>query len=261
MPIPIGLVNRNTLAPAQESALSGMLDVSFLANHMPQKEASDFTVTLSDRDADHVMDIWLHAKQLGKDTFNIAELGIDNKDIIRLKSRGLIVGGVGQVSFTNKGRTVVKTMTLGENNKFLKSRKKKSYTEILASMDKRGKKGYRMAGVFDENSHLLKLSYIDPDKMHVLNELMENIRSHFGKGVTGDDNNPSFEMMDEAMGTCYISVSYLESQDAIYIDKYYESEMLNDEFAQNVTIPYVQDPIGNYDKLFEAVVSAMEKMK
>ena len=154
MPVPINLVSRNPLQPSPQG--SGLLDVSFLATHMP-KEASDLSITLSDQDADHVMKIWLEARKLSKDTFDISKVNIDNKDILRLKSRGLIVGGTGQVTFTQKGKTVVKTMTLGESNKFLNSKKEKSYTEILASMSKRGKKGYRIASTYDEYSHLLSL--------------------------------------------------------------------------------------------------------
>ena len=40
---------------------------------------------------------------------------------------------------------VITTMSLGEQSQFEKKRQNKSYTEILASMDKRGKKGYRSA--------------------------------------------------------------------------------------------------------------------
>jgi len=154
MPVPINLVSGNPSEKRQQG--NGLLDISFLANYMP-KEASDFSVALSDQDADSVMDIWLHAKKVDSETFDLSDINIESRDVIRLKSRGLIVGGANQIKFTQKGKTVVKTMTLGENNSFLKNKKEKSYTEILASMDKRGKRGYRMASVYDEHSHLLSL--------------------------------------------------------------------------------------------------------
>ena len=154
MPIPIGLVNGKPEKPEN----NGLLDVSFLANYMPTVEASSPMVTLADKDANDIMNIWLHAKKINKDTFVISnDMGLTNKDLIRLKSRGLISGGTEKIKFTSRAKTVVSTMTLGENNKFLEQQKTKSYSEILASMDKRGKAGFRIANVFDENSHLLNL--------------------------------------------------------------------------------------------------------
>jgi len=151
MPIPIGLVNPQRDKPES----NGLLDISFLAN-LPSVEASNGFITLADQDAEDLMKIWLHAKKIDKDTFVIAkEMKVSNKDILRLKSRGLISGGTEKVKFTPRAKTVISTMTLGENNTFLEKKKEKSYSEILASMDKRGKAGFRMASVFDENSHLL----------------------------------------------------------------------------------------------------------
>jgi hypothetical protein len=152
MPIPIGLVNQNTLQT--EPQAEGLLDISFLANHIP-KEASDFSVTVADKDANVLMEIWLNAEKSSNETYKVANIDVANKELIRLKSRGLLSGNTNEVKFTEKGRKVISTMSLGENNLFLKNRKDKSYTEILASMNKRGKKGYRIACVFDEHSHLV----------------------------------------------------------------------------------------------------------
>lgn len=154
MPIPIGLVNGTTERPSSNA----LLDISFLANEIPTKEASAAGIKLADKDAEDLMKIWLHAKKTSKDTFLIESMEMDNKDLLRLKSRGLISGGTGEVRFTPKAKTVITTMTLGENNKFLEKKKEKSYSEILASMDKRNKAGFRIAMVFDENSHLINLS-------------------------------------------------------------------------------------------------------
>ena len=152
MPIPIGLVNGTPEAPENR----GMLDISFLANHVPTKEASASMATLADKDAKDLMNIWLKAEKLDNDTFALNdEVGIVNKDLIRLKARGFLSGGTDKVKFTPRAKTVISTMALGENNNFLQKRKEKSYSEILASMDKKGKKGFRIA--FDENSHLLNL--------------------------------------------------------------------------------------------------------
>ena len=140
MPVPIGLGGGYPEKPENK----GLLDISFLAN-MPTKEASSTIATVADKDANDLMNIWLHAKKIGSDTFEIVkEIGLANKDLIRLKARGLISGGTERVKFTSRAKTVISTMTLGENNKFLENRKEKSYSEILASMDKRGKTGYRI---------------------------------------------------------------------------------------------------------------------
>jgi hypothetical protein len=152
MPIPIGLVTRNTLQPNFSGY--GLLDISFLATHMP-KEAGNISTTVADKDADALMKIWLHAKKSDKDKYDVVDIDLDNKEILRLKSRGFISGSSKEIKFTSKGKTIISTMSLGESNSFLKSKKNKSYTEILASMNKKGKKGYRIAGVFDENSHLI----------------------------------------------------------------------------------------------------------
>ena len=153
MPIPIGLVSGQKDGPENNA----LMDVSFLFNHMNTKEASGLSRDVVDKDAADLMKIWLHAKKINKDTFAIKGIDLDNKDLLRLKARGLVSGGTDSVKFTSKAKTVILTMALGENNDFLKNKKEKSYTEILASMDKRGKKGYRIASMFDENSHLLNL--------------------------------------------------------------------------------------------------------
>lgn len=257
MPIPIGLVNGK---PENPEISSGLLDVSFLANSLENKEAGNGMMAFADRDAKDIMHIWLHAKKLGKDQFELNdEMGLENKDILRLKSRGLISGGIDKVKFTSRAKTVICTMTLGESNSYLKKRKEKSYSEILASMDKRGKGGYRMA--YDENSHLLNLtaqSGDNGDRFKIIYDLMNDLYSHFGTGVV--DNNgayASFEMTDEAMGTCWIQVAYLENRDIIFIDKYYEDEAMDERLGVNAGVDFSFD----YEILKSQVISSIEKIK
>jgi serine protease inhibitor len=78
-------------------------------------------------------------------------------DIIRLKSRGLITGGVNEVNFTKRGKIVITTMSLSEPNKFQTNATEKSYKEILASMDKKNKKGYRIPKFATNNSNNIRL--------------------------------------------------------------------------------------------------------
>ena len=258
MPIPIQLVN----GPTEKIKSDGLLDISFLSNYMP-REASSTSYGVSDSDADNVMKIWLNAKKIDNETFEIKSMDMDNQTIIRLKSRGLISGGTDNIKFTSRGKGIVKTMSLGESNNFLSKRKEKSYTEILASMDKRGKKGYRMAGdcVYSEYSHLINTaSYVsDLDKMLVIARLMKDLKEHFPKGkIETSSNYHSFEMIDEAMGTCWIAISYKKREELFYIDKYYENEYLNNQNAKNTTVPL---DVENYDSMKNNAISAMEQLK
>ena len=70
---------------------------------------------------------------------------------------GFLTGGVDEVKLTRSGKIVITTMALGEVNSFAKAKQQKSYTEILASMDKRGKKGYRIPKYAANTSNNLKL--------------------------------------------------------------------------------------------------------
>jgi hypothetical protein len=259
MPLPINLISRN---PSEENPKNNnLLDVSFLASNLhQQKEASDYSFGLSDRDASHVMNIWLHGKKIGKDQFDLSDVDIDNKDVLRLKTRGLISGGTKEIKITNKGKSVVKTMALGESNKFLNNRKEKSYTEILASMDKRGKRGYRIAGIYDENSHLINLTAgSDLDDASDINRLMQDIRSHFNTGsIQQSDLFSSYEMMDEAMGTAWINVFYDIPSRKIVIDKYYENELLDEEMSRNASVPFNSE---NYEETKNNVIKTIESFK
>ena len=252
MPIPIGLVSGQPEKPENNS----FLDASFLMNYMPTKEAG-LPTKLADKDAADLMKIWLSAKKIDNETFEVKNVDLDNNTLIRLKSRGLISGGTEKIKFTSKAKTVISTMALGENNDFLKNKKEKSYTEILASMDKRGKKGYRIA-MFDEHSHLLNLAQNQMDDNYkTLQNLMNGLHSHFGKGVVSEDRYPSFEMMDEAMGTCWIAVAYIDRDDIIYIEKYYENETLNDSYGRVVKIPYSE----NAEAMQQNVIQVIESMR
>jgi hypothetical protein len=154
MPLPIGLVGEKSVKPEHT-----MLDISFLASYAPTiVEADKGSTTYADKDADDLMKIWLHAEKVDNETFIVNEgTKLDNKDILRLKARGLISGGSDKIKFTTKAKNVIKTMALGESNRFLEVKKNKSYSEILASMDKRNKPGYRVPK-YSSTSYLLDLS-------------------------------------------------------------------------------------------------------
>lgn len=137
MPIPL---RPNHEQPEQFGQLNTSIDFSFLLNDYDNRTKK--TVTASNQDAKLLMDIWSKADKTSTDTYKIGVLEANSRDIMRLKTLGFITGGTEEVKFTNRGKTVIKTMALGETNQFDKNKKDKSYTEILASM-KPAKTGLR----------------------------------------------------------------------------------------------------------------------
>ncbi len=141
MPVPIALMNDNYGVNENDSLF---VDYSFLAKDLSKQSSTLKTVLCSNTDASMLMDLWLNSKKLDNDKFEIYEDVIDKNTISQLKSRGLINTCGNQITFTSRGKRIITTMSLAENNKFLKNKKEKKYTEILAGMDKRNKPGYRM---------------------------------------------------------------------------------------------------------------------
>lgn len=128
MPIPINPYNAES---------KYQFDLSFLAKR------EEKIVTASDRDATLLMKIWSGAKRLGDYKFSINN-SISVREFSILKSCGLLTGDVNTCEFTPRAKKVITVMTLGEDNSYLKKRVEKSYSEILASADKRVKTGYRI---------------------------------------------------------------------------------------------------------------------
>lgn len=149
MPIPI--------RPRHESnERNSYVDYSFLTRNLPA--ASKKTVTASNNDASALMKIWTDASSEG-DQFTISsDLGLSQRDITRLKTYGLLAGSSEKVSFTERGKKILTVMALGEGNKFQKDTKEKSYLEIMASMDHRGKAGYRIPKFASSSSNNLRLN-------------------------------------------------------------------------------------------------------
>lgn len=134
MPIPIMPVKN------MEKNNSG-IDYSILFNQPVKK-----TVTASNDDAALLFELWEKGERGKKQDVikvNLSEK-VTSKDILRLKTMGFITGNQNEIEFTKKGKMVITTMSLGEGSKFEKNKMPKSYTEILASMNKRNKKGYRI---------------------------------------------------------------------------------------------------------------------
>ncbi len=130
--------------PLNQSNTSNMfIDWSFLAKQIDSTN-SKRVVEASNKDADLLMQIWSEAERDGKYLKIGKNLGIASGDILRLKTFGLITGGTDKISVTEKGKKIIKIMSLGETNTFMSKAKEKSYKEILAGLDKRNQKGYRI---------------------------------------------------------------------------------------------------------------------
>jgi len=130
------------------------IDYSVLFQQTPAPSSNKKMVQASNRDATVLFELWSEGRKDG-DTFKVGS--IDQKDIIRLKTRGLISGGLDNIRFTNKGRAVISTMALAEPNKFESRSEHKNYNEILADMNKKGKPGYRIPKMSTNSSNNIRL--------------------------------------------------------------------------------------------------------
>lgn len=132
------------------------IDYSFLID---TTEPIKKTITASDNDARVLFELWAKAEGNTDGQIKVAE-DVQDKDIMRLRTRGFLTGSKDNLRFTNKGKAIISTMALGEVNKFEKNREDKSYTEILASMSKRGKKGFRTPKFASNNNNRLDVGKI-----------------------------------------------------------------------------------------------------
>jgi hypothetical protein len=139
MPVPIKSIPDNGY-----SSNKNTIDYSFLLTDDSVKKEK--IVVASDKDADLLFKIWSMGKAQGRDTICLdKDDKITQDDLLRLKSKGFLMGDAEKVKFTKRGKMVITTMALGEPSKFENIKQPKKYTEILAGISKRGKKGYRMA--------------------------------------------------------------------------------------------------------------------
>ena len=146
MPIPIKPIKD------QDESSHQYMDYSFLTNQPVNKKI----VEASNKDADIIMQIWAMGEKIGENQYKVSS-NVSNTDIGRLKSNGFITSEGDIVSFTGRGKTIITTMTLGENNNFIKDQKQVSYKEILANMSKKGKPGYRIPKFASDNNNNLNL--------------------------------------------------------------------------------------------------------
>ncbi|MFA5312534.1 MAG: hypothetical protein WC375_04325 [Methanomassiliicoccales archaeon] len=152
MPVPI----KGKYAGQSESPFA--LDYSILLNQITEKSPTSRMVTASNEDASLIMDLWMTGERIDDKTIK-TKISLSGRDIARLKSNGFITTVTADtIKLTNKGAGVITTMVLSEPNRFAKNKKKKNYNEILASMSKKNKNGYRMPRYAASSSNNLRLS-------------------------------------------------------------------------------------------------------
>ena len=155
MPIPIAGIPD----PSREdngSNNSGV-DYSFLTNYFTSVPKKKNIVTASNRDASVLFDIWRKGEKTENNTIKVSDCHIDNNEILRLKTMGLISGMGDNIKITERGKRVITVMALGEVNKFEKSKQDKPYNEILAGLSKKDKPGYRIPKFANSSSNNLRL--------------------------------------------------------------------------------------------------------
>ena len=152
MPVPINLIK-----DLDKSFFKGV-DLSMLTPYINKPvEGFKKLASASNEDANLLFQIWSSSqKSVDGEYFRISS-DVNPKDILKLKTRGLLSGGNDALKFTKKGKMVITVMALSEPSKFEKQTVSKNYSEILASMDKRGKPGYRVPKFASNNNNCLNL--------------------------------------------------------------------------------------------------------
>ena len=137
MPVPIRMIEDK--AKGAEDGL--IMDYSIL-----QQSYNSFSVG-GDKNANAkvLYELWSSAERSEKTPNMLKKSEAFNKgEISMLRAAGLIEDRGDKIRITDKGQEIITVMCLSEASSFEDKRQRKSYTEILASMPKRGKPGYRI---------------------------------------------------------------------------------------------------------------------
>jgi len=170
MPLPI----RTISDPARGNSDTCM-DYSFLANYPGITDGSPSKkkfVQASNRDAELLFKVWSNGIKKDEGVFSIGPDVLTSKEILRLKTMGFVTGSSEELTFTKKARRVITTLALGEESQFKKDKRPKTYNEILANMDKRGKPGYRIPKYASDTSNSLSIGPNERLKMDGMNPIV-----------------------------------------------------------------------------------------
>jgi len=155
MPVPI-----RPIINVDKGDSRSTFDYSFLADaYVNSLSAPSKTHKLaaSNNDAELLFKIWQVSEKREDGSLCIDGCDITSSEILRLKSRGILSGGVTDINLTKKGKAMITVLALSEPNRFEKNSKEKSYREILANMDKKNKGGYRIPKFASNNNNNIRL--------------------------------------------------------------------------------------------------------
>jgi hypothetical protein len=147
MPTPIKPVKDDS-SPKSAGSDNYFMDYSFLADvdFATYSPVSKKFVTATNNDAKALYDLWEKGKHVGEENYKFEkaassqEAGLSQIEIARLKNMGFIEESSHYLTFTDKGKKLITTMTLSEPNRFELKAERKPYNEILANMTSKTKK-------------------------------------------------------------------------------------------------------------------------
>ncbi len=134
MPVPILPQNINNMIDKQNDKNVqvdyGFISFENLSDMMQKHNNSKDLLKVSDNEANLLFKLW---KSSGEGFGKISvPKDINNNDILRLKASGLISGDVDEVIFTPRGKDIITTMVLSEDNALVKQSKSKPFSQRLS---------------------------------------------------------------------------------------------------------------------------------
>ena len=141
MPMPIMPVNTDSFSRQEiDSRMPTVdygIDVSMLPFLVDKQSQGGDLVKVSNFEAGVLFRLWRDGGKTTEEGNFLIPPTISNSDILRLKASGLISGDTENFQFTLRGKKVIETLVLAENNTFDKDAKTKSLQEIVADNKKR----------------------------------------------------------------------------------------------------------------------------
>ncbi|MCX6822094.1 MAG: hypothetical protein NTW30_04940 [Candidatus Aenigmarchaeota archaeon] len=148
MPVPIMPQNVEALMERERAGQKvpldyNMMDLSGLSDMLQKQSRSNDMLKVGDNEAKLLFNLWKENDCTSSDNLNVPKC-VSNTDIIRLIASGLISGGIDKVRFTPRGREVITTMVLSEENALSKTSSDKTYEQRTAEV--KPKRKNRFAG-------------------------------------------------------------------------------------------------------------------
>jgi hypothetical protein len=148
MPVPIRPLNDSSVPKPVSESSNHFMDYSFLADveFATYSPTSKKFVTATNKDAAALYDLWEKGTHVEGERYKLEKdastetTGLSSREIARLKTMGFIQEEGSRLSFTEKGKKLIVTMTLSEPNKFELQAERKPYNEILAKMEGKQRK-------------------------------------------------------------------------------------------------------------------------